>query len=140
MSSNHNTQLSDLLSNSQNTMVFTGAGISTESGVPDFRSPGTGIWTQDQPLDFSEFLASEEARKESWRCKLKIDPLLSLVEPNANHQAIAHLVQTGQVKTIITQNIDGLHQKSGISDAQMIDQYGNKTYCVCLDCGTRHEL
>tara|TARA_B100001971_G_scaffold114382_1_gene105296 strand:- start:117 stop:809 length:693 start_codon:yes stop_codon:yes gene_type:complete len=121
-------------------VVFTGAGISTESSVPDFRSPCTGIWTQNQPLDFSEFLAPEKAHKESWRRKLQIDPLLSVAEPNADHQAIAHLVQTGQIKTIITQNIDGLHQKSGIPDAQMIELHGNTTYCVCLECGTRHEL
>tara|TARA_B100000315_G_scaffold256147_1_gene301372 strand:+ start:4838 stop:5587 length:750 start_codon:yes stop_codon:yes gene_type:complete len=140
MSQNHTDQLSSLLAQSQNTVIFTGAGISTESGIPDFRSPGTGIWTQNQPIDFSEFLASEEARKETWRRKLQIDPVMSAAEPNTGHFAIAQLVQTGQVSSIITQNIDGLHQKSGVPDTQMIELHGNTTYCVCLDCGTRHEL
>lgn len=140
MLENSTIQLSELLEQSDNTVVFTGAGMSTESGIPDFRSPGTGIWTQNQPIDFSEFLASEEARKETWRRKIQIDPVMSAAKPNSGHVAIAQLVQAGKVSSIITQNIDGLHQKSGVPDTRMIELHGNTTYCVCLDCGTRHEL
>ena len=140
MPQNSSNQLAELLSQSHNTVIFTGAGISTESGIPDFRSPGTGIWTENQPIDFSEFMASEEARKETWRRKLKIDPVMSAAEPNAGHMAIAQLVQVGHVSTIITQNIDGLHQTSGVPEVQVIELHGNTTYCVCLDCGTRYEL
>ncbi len=131
--------LNNLLAASLRTVVFTGAGISTESGIPDFRSPG-GVWTKNQPIDFSEFLASEEARRETWRRKAAVDPVLNAAKPNEGHKAVARLVELGKVSTVITQNIDGLHQQSGIDDEQVIELHGNTTYCKCLDCGMRHEL
>src|SRR6185312_4797096 len=111
--------LQRLLGESRRAVVFTGAGISTESGIPDFRSPG-GIWTKYQPIDFREFISSEEARRETWRRKIAVDEAVSQAQPNRGHRAIARLVAQGKVSSLITQNIDGLHQKSGIPDKQVI--------------------
>jgi len=129
----------DRLNNSQRTVVFTGAGISTESGIPDFRSPG-GLWTKYQPIDFREFMTSEEARIETWRRKIAVDEAVSKAIPNRGHRAIAHLVEQGKVSSVITQNIDGLHQQSGIPDERIIELHGNGTYAACLDCQKRFEL
>ncbi len=118
---------------------FTGAGISTESGIPDFRSPG-GIWTRYQPIDFSDFLASAEARRESWRRKFATDAVMRRATPNAGHRALARLVEQGKMTAIVTQNVDGLHQASGVPDDRIIELHGNSTYAACLDCGERHEL
>jgi NAD-dependent deacetylase len=128
-----------LLDNAQRVVVFTGAGISTESGIPDFRSPG-GIWSNNRPIDFSEFIASEEMRRESWRRKFNVDATIAQAQPNAGHQAIARLVSAGKVSAVITQNVDGLHQASGIADEQVIELHGNTTYATCLDCAARYEL
>jgi NAD-dependent protein deacetylase/lipoamidase len=120
-------------------VVFTGAGVSTESGIPDFRSPG-GIWAKHRPIDFAEFLASEDARRESWRRRFALDGTLSRAAPNRGHRAIAELVRRGVVTTVVTQNIDGLHQASGVPDEKVVELHGNTTYARCLDCGRRHEL
>lgn len=120
-------------------VVFTGAGISTESGIPDFRSPG-GIWTRMSPINFDVFLSSAEMRREAWRRKFEIDKTLLGAEPNKGHMAIAKLVDTGKVSHVITQNIDNLHQNSGIPTSKVIELHGNGTYATCLDCGLRHEL
>ncbi|HEY4342862.1 MAG TPA: Sir2 family NAD-dependent protein deacetylase [Parvibaculum sp.] len=120
-------------------VVFTGAGISTESGIPDFRSPG-GIWTKMSPIDFDEFLRSPEMRREAWRRKFEIDKTIVAAEPNKGHMAVAKLVDTGKVTHVITQNIDNLHQNSGVPAARIIELHGNGTYAKCLDCGLRHEL
>ena len=132
-------ELRNMLAASRRAVVFTGAGISTESGIPDFRSPG-GIWTKYQPIDFREFLSSEEARKETWRRKIVVDEAVSRAEPNRGHLAIAQLVNRGTVSSVITQNIDGLHQRSGIPEARVIELHGNGTYAACLDCAKRYEL
>ena len=131
--------LRSLLEQSTRAVVFTGAGISTESGIPDFRSPG-GIWTKYQPIDFSEFLASEEMRRESWRRKFATERTMADAVPNAGHMAVARLVRTGKVSSVITQNIDGLHQESGVPDGQVIELHGNTTYATCLECKVRYEL
>ena len=128
-----------LVDGSRRAVVFTGAGISTESGIPDFRSPG-GIWTKYQPIDFREFLSSEEARRETWRRKMAVDEAVSGAEPNRGHRAIAHLVEQGKVASVITQNIDGLHQRSGVTGDKVIELHGNGTYAACLDCAKRYEL
>ena len=120
-------------------VFFTGAGISTESGIPDFRSPG-GIWTKAAPIEFQDFLASEESRRESWRRKMILDQSISTAEPNRGHRAIASLVKSGTCTAVITQNIDGLHQQSGIPDSKIIELHGNGTYASCLGCGQRYEL
>jgi NAD-dependent deacetylase len=131
--------LSDLLRASKRTVVFTGAGISTESGIPDFRSPG-GIWTQMAPIDFSDFVRSSDMRREAWRRRFAMEEMFATVSPNAGHKAVADLVNRGTVSHIITQNIDNLHQDSGIADEQIIEIHGNTRYAKCLDCRAREEL
>jgi NAD-dependent deacetylase len=106
------------LRSSRRAVVFTGAGISTESGIPDYRSPG-GIWSRFRPIDFDEFMASEEARREYWRRKWAAHQTVMLAKPNSGHLAIAELVRLGKVAAVITQNIDGLHQASGIPRVQV---------------------
>lgn len=120
-------------------VFFTGAGISTESGIPDFRSPG-GLWTKNQPIDFRDFIRSEEMRKESWRRKFNMEETFARAEPNRGHRAVEKLVRDGKASSIITQNVDGLHQASGVPDDKVIELHGNSTYATCLDCGTRKEL
>lgn len=120
-------------------VVFTGAGISTESGIPDFRSPN-GIWSKMAPVYFDEFLASEEARRESWRRKLVVDEDMANAQPNKGHEAVSELVRRGTVSAVITQNIDGLHQRSGVPEEHVVELHGNSTYAACLTCATRYEL
>ena len=132
-------QLRSMIQESKRGVVFTGAGISTESGIPDFRSPG-GIWTKYQPINFNDFMASEEMRRESWRRKFASDAVMKQAKPNKGHLAVGKLVQMGKVSSVITQNIDGLHQISGVPDEKVIELHGNATYAHCLDCGQRMEL
>ncbi len=141
MSTNNDTvnRLQDLLANATRAVVFTGAGISTESGIPDFRSPG-GIWTKYQPIDFRDFVASEEMRRESWRRRFAVGSTMSQAEPNRGHRAVASLVSQGKVSSVVTQNVDGLHQASGVPSDQVIELHGNSTYAACLECGKRFEL
>jgi NAD-dependent deacetylase len=120
-------------------VVFTGAGISTESGIPDFRSP-TGIWAQMRPIYFHEYVTSREARREAWRRKFASEPVMRAAEPNRGHRAVARLVREGRVSAVITQNIDGLHQASGVPDDRVIELHGNGTYAHCLDCRRRYEI
>ena len=132
-------RLHDLIASAKRIVAFTGAGISTESGIPDFRSPG-GIWTKYQPIYFDDFMSSEEMRREAWRRKFATDETMKKAEPNAGHRALAKLVEQGKMSAIITQNIDGLHQRSGVPDSKIIELHGNTTYATCLDCGQRYEL
>ena len=131
--------LRELLAHCRRGVVFTGAGISTESGIPDFRSPG-GIWTRFKPIYFDDFMASEEARREAWRRKFETDKTMLTAEPNRGHLAVAALVARGKVSHVITQNIDGLHQASGVADERIIELHGNGTYAKCLACEKRFEL
>src|SRR5580698_7061087 len=128
-----------MLRASRRAVIFTGAGISTESGIPDFRSPG-GIWTKMAPIDFQDFVASAEMRKEAWRRRFAMDETFETVKPNAGHRAVAELVARGIATHVITQNIDNLHQDSGIPPKQVIELHGNTRYAKCLDCGHRLEL
>ena len=132
-------RLRGLVHEARRIVFFTGAGISTESGIPDFRSPG-GLWTQNKPIEFGEFLASEEMRRENWRRKIEVDKTMKTAEPNRGHLAVAALVRRGLATAVITQNVDGLHQKSGVPDEQVIELHGNSTYATCLDCDTRYGL
>ena len=132
-------RLREMIEGAKRIVAFTGAGISTESGIPDFRSPG-GIWTKYQPIYFDDFMASEEMRRESWRRKFATDETMVKAEPNAGHRALARLVEQGKMTAIITQNIDGLHQRSGVPASKIIELHGNTTYASCLDCGQRYEL
>lgn len=132
-------QLSALFADSKCSVGFTGAGISTESGIPDFRSPG-GVWDRYQPIYFEDFLRSEDMRRESWRRKLQTDKVMNKAQPNSGHVALAELVRANQMLGIITQNIDGLHQATGVASDKIIELHGNCTYAKCLDCEQRHEL
>jgi len=118
---------------------FTGAGISTESGVPDFRSPDSP-WMRNKPVPFEHFLQNAEARREAWRRKFVMDDLYRDAKPSQGHLGIASLIASGRMPAVITQNIDGLHQASGLSEEQVIELHGNGTYAKCLSCGRRHEL
>lgn len=131
--------LKEMIAEARNIVAFTGAGISTESGIPDYRSPG-GIWTKFRPIDFGDFLRSEEARRETWRRKFASHEVLQTATPNAGHRALAKLVERGKMPAIVTQNIDGLHQVSGVPDTKVIELHGNATYAACLECRRRYEL
>ena len=128
-----------MIEDARRVLVFTGAGISTESGIPDFRSPG-GVWSQMKPIYFQEFVASAEKRKEAWRRVFSGAAGWVGASPNAGHHAVAELVARGKVASVITQNVDNLHQDSGVPDAQVIELHGNASYAKCLTCGRRHEL
>jgi NAD-dependent deacetylase len=132
-------ELTRLIDAANRIVLFTGAGISTESGIPDFRSPG-GIWTKQTPIDFSAFMRSDDARRETWRRRFAMEPILRQATPNRGHRAVAELIRTGKAAAVITQNIDGLHQDSGIPDDKVIELHGNTTYAHCLECGTRYEI
>ncbi len=133
-----------MLRDSRCAVVFTGAGISTESGIPDFRSPG-GIWTKMMPVQFEDYLSDPEARRISWQRRFEMEETWNAVRPNDGHLAVAELVARGKVSHVITQNIDALHQaalieKGIVPDAQVIELHGNTTYAKCLDCGARVEI
>ncbi len=132
-------EFAELIANARRAVVFTGAGISTESGIPDFRSPG-GIWTRMAPIDFADFLGSEEARRETWRRRFAMEETFRAAAPNRGHRAVADLVRRGKVGAVITQNIDGLHQASGIPEDRVVELHGNTTYAHCLDCARRYEI
>lgn len=122
-------------------VVFTGAGISTESGIPDFRSPGTGLWNKVKPIEFQEFVASEDRRQESWRRRFgSADTSWSNAKPNRGHLAVAKLIEEGHASAVITQNVDNLHQDSGVPPDQVIELHGNNSFATCLACETRYEL
>jgi NAD-dependent deacetylase len=120
-------------------VVFTGAGISTESGIPDFRSPG-GVWSRMKPIYFQDFVASEARRREAWSRTFSGAAGWTGADPNAGHYAVAALAAAGKVSAVITQNVDNLHQDSGVPADKVIELHGNASYAVCLDCGLRHEL
>jgi NAD-dependent deacetylase len=120
-------------------LPFTGAGISTECGIPDFRSPG-GLWTKMRPIDFGDFLASREARDESWRRRFVMEEQFGQAKPGRGHLALASLHRAGKSLAVVTQNIDNLHQASGISPDHVVELHGNTTYATCLECARRYEL
>lgn len=132
-------RLSAMLADTRQGVAFTGAGISTESGIPDFRSPG-GLWTQNRPIPFDEFLASREARNEAWRRKFAMEDRFQAATPSRGHRALARMIARGKLSSVITQNIDNLHQLSGIPHEKVIELHGNGSYATCLDCGRRYEI
>jgi NAD-dependent deacetylase len=132
-------RLRELVGDAEVIVPFTGAGISTECGIPDFRSPG-GIWTKMRPIDFSDFLASQEARDESWRRRFAMEESFGGATPGRGHKALASLYRAGRSPGVVTQNIDNLHQASGIPPEHVVELHGNTTYATCLDCATRYEL
>ncbi|MFH2013185.1 MAG: NAD-dependent deacylase [Pseudomonadota bacterium] len=133
-------QLAELIINSKRIVVFTGAGVSTESGIPDFRSPG-GIWTKHDPEDFTyqKFVSSKEARRKMYGM-LEESGFTAGATPNAAHYAIAELEKMGKLDCVITQNVDGLHQKAGNSEHKVFQLHGNMVRAICLDCNKHYPL
>ena len=132
-------RLGELIEAAQIVVPFTGAGISTECGIPDFRSPG-GLWTKNQPIPFDAFVASRDMRDEAWRRRFAMEENFARARPGRGHRALASLYRIGKIPALITQNIDNLHQSSGIAERDIVELHGNTTYAVCLDCAERYEL
>ena len=131
--------LARLIADARRLVVFTGAGISTESGIPDFRSPG-GVWSRMKPIYFQDFVSDPARRREAWERAFTGRAGWVGREPNAGHHAVARLVEQGKVSAVITQNVDNLHQASGVPADKVIELHGNATYARCLECEERHEL
>jgi NAD-dependent deacetylase len=131
--------LVQLIGAARRAVIFTGAGMSTESGIPDFRSPG-GVWSRMKPIYFQDFIADEDMRREAWNRAFSGVAGWVGAEPNEGHYAVARLVARGKVSSVITQNVDNLHQASGIPAAKVLELHGNASYAACLECGLRHEL
>jgi len=129
-------EAADIIASANKVVMFTGAGISTESGIPDFRSPG-GIWSKYQPIMFQDFMSSEEKRRESWQRGKESYHVFADVEPNAAHYAIAELERMDRLDCLVTQNIDNLHQKAGNSPEMVIELHGTAMFVLCMDCGKR---
>lgn len=132
-------RLQELVHAAGTIVPFTGAGISTECGIPDFRSPG-GLWTKNRPIPFDEFISSQEARNESWRRRFAMEEHFARARPGRGHHALASLYRAGKVPAVVTQNIDNLHQASGIPAEDIVELHGNTTFAHCLDCNERFEL
>ena len=133
-------RVADLMLNSRKIVVFTGAGVSTESGIPDFRSPG-GIWDRFDPEDFTyqKFVSDPDSRRKQWQLLWGGD-LIETAEPNPAHYATAELYKLNKLDCVITQNIDGLHQKAGVPDDKVLELHGNMKRVSCLKCGRRYPL
>jgi len=133
-------RVADLIVNAKRIVVFTGAGHSTESGIPDFRSPG-GIWDRFDPDDFTyqKFMRDPESRRKQWQL-LREGGLTTEAKPNPAHYAIAELDRLGKLDCVITQNVDNLHQKAGVPDDKVFELHGNMQWAVCLSCGRRYPI
>ena len=130
---------SEMVVQSKKLVVFTGAGISTESGISDFRSPG-GIWDRFDPgeLNYQSFMASEAGREKYWQFSKALWPEIANAKPNPGHYAIAELHRLGKLDCVITQNIDSLHQKSGVPEEKVLELHGTLKWVSCLECGQRY--
>jgi NAD-dependent deacetylase len=126
------------IADARDIVVLTGAGISTESGIPDFRGP-QGVWTKNPAAEkqstLQHYLADPEVRRQAWRAR--VDSPIFEAEPNAGHRALAELDRQGRLHTLITQNIDGLHQKAGVDPSRVVEIHGNVREWACLTCGAR---
>lgn len=132
-------ELGDMIAAAACIVPFTGAGISTECGIPDFRSPG-GLWSRNRPITFDEFVASPEARDEAWRRRFAMEATFAAAKPGRGHHALAALYKKGKIPAVVTQNIDNLHQVSGFHRNDVVELHGNTTYARCLGCDKAYEL
>lgn len=132
-------RLQELFDSARAILPFTGAGISTECGIPDFRSPG-GLWTKNRPIPFDEFVAHQDMRDEAWRRRFAMEEHFAAARPGRGHLALASLYRAGKAKGVVTQNIDNLHQASGIAAEDVVELHGNNSYALCLNCSVRYEL
>ena len=128
--------LADLLSGAKAGVAFTGAGISTESGIPDFRSPG-GVWSRHQPVMYDDFLRSRSERVRYWQMRREMYRDFATAKPNAGHHALARLEECGRIIAVVTQNIDGLHQEAG--SKQVVELHGTNRMVACISCGKEWE-
>ena len=126
-------QIATKIKEGGNNVVFTGAGISTESGIPDYRSQG-GIWDKFRPVYFDEFMSSKAARTEYWQRWVDLYQGIAVAQPNPAHLALAKLHEIGLLRAVITQNVDGLHQESGLPDEKIIELHGNTCRIRCMSC------
>lgn len=126
-------KLKKMIAQSKRVVVFTGAGISTDSGIPDFRGTN-GIWSKYKPIPFDDFVNSKAARIESWQRKSSLHSDLKKAKPNLGHRGVFHLRERGVLYAVITQNVDGLHQASGIEEEKIIEIHGNALKAACLEC------
>ncbi len=132
------TPLVEYLRATKKALIFTGAGISTASGIPDFRGP-QGVWTRRKPVYFHDFMTSEAARIEHWDFKLEGRDAFCAARPTAVHRAITHLESLGKIAAVITQNIDGLHSLAGTSGERLVELHGTNALVACQSCGARSE-
>jgi NAD-dependent deacetylase len=132
-------QLGELIAEASVIVPFTGAGISTECGIPDFRSPG-GLWSRNRPIPFDEFVASTDARNEAWRRRFAMEPTFAAARPGRGHRALASLYGAGKIPAVVTQNIDNLHQVSGFAGEHVVELHGNTTYARCIGCHEAYSL
>jgi NAD-dependent deacetylase len=132
-------ELARLVQRATSAVIFTGAGVSTECGVPDYRSPG-GLWSRVKPIEFKDWLASPARRLEGWKRYFQIRDSFKNVKPGRGHRAMADLIRRGHASAIVTQNIDDLHRASGVAAERIIELHGNGTYARCLACAERYEL
>ena len=131
-------RLVERLQNAQRILVFCGAGVSTASGIPDFRGPG-GVWTRRRPVQYAEFLASDAARVEYWDYKLESWDIYQRAQPNAVHDAIVALERAGKVAAVVTQNVDGLHRRAGTSPELLVELHGTDLLVECQACRATSE-
>jgi NAD-dependent deacetylase len=131
-------KLVELLRGARKILVFTGAGISTNSGIPDFRGPD-GVWKKRQPVYYHDFMRSEAARIEHWDYKLEAWPTFRAAKPNATHRAIVNLECASKVRAVVTQNIDALHASAGTIAEHLIELHGTNAFVECQSCGKRSD-
>jgi NAD-dependent deacetylase len=129
----------ELLQEARRIVVLTGAGMSTESGIPDFRSPGS-VWLQHPPVSYSEFLHSPEARQRYWQTRHSLARQVASAQPNAAHRALVELERRQVLLGVITQNFDGLHQDAGLASERVIELHGTSRFAACTLCGTRSSM
>jgi NAD-dependent deacetylase len=132
-------QLGDMIAEASIIVPFTGAGISTECGIPDFRSPG-GLWARNRPIPFDDFVASSDARDEAWQRRFAMEPTFAAARPGRGHRALASLYRAGKIPAVVTQNIDNLHQVSGFAADHVVELHGNTTYARCIGCEKTYDL
>ena len=132
-------ELNSYIEDANNIVIFTGAGISTESGIPDFRGP-QGIWKTTTPIYFQDFVNSEDVRRDSWKRKFSNKDIIKKAEPNIGHIKVAEIINNHESAHLITQNVDNLHQDAGVPQSKITEIHGNATYASCLSCDLRHEL
>src|SRR5262249_2196322 len=132
-------RLVDLLRAAERVLVFTGAGISTGSNIPDFRGPD-GVWRTRVPVELPAFIRSHEARVEYWSWKLEGYPAFRDARPNAAHRALVTLEQRGRLEAVVTQNVDGLHRAAGTSPERLVELHGTNADAVCMACGWREPI